>query len=183
MFEFTAADLQANRRGQLSPGQRGWLKGVALGGRGYSWINSLIAIGFAFLGLCIVFGLSLQNERSRAALFSNPMNLIVLIGSVPLVMGIMGLAMFLNYRNANKLENAVLSTASGPVRFDEDSSGESGITTYYVVAGKKKFKFAEDMSRVFKEGEKYKFYYCKAGMYEFVMSYEPMRENNHEQRI
>jgi hypothetical protein len=28
------------------------------------------------------------------------------------------------------------------------------------------------MSRVFKDGEKYKFYYCKSGFYEFVMSYE-----------
>ena len=28
------------------------------------------------------------------------------------------------------------------------------------------------MSAVFKEGEKYKFYYCKTGLYEFVMSYE-----------
>jgi hypothetical protein len=28
------------------------------------------------------------------------------------------------------------------------------------------------MSGTFKEGEKYKFYYCKAGFYEFVMSYE-----------
>jgi hypothetical protein len=145
---------------------------VARGARSFSWVHLLIAIGFAFLGLCIILGLSLQNERSRAALFSDPMNLIVLIAIVPLVIGIMALAIFFNYRNANKLENAVLSTVAGIVRFDEDSSGESGITTYYVIAGKKKFKFADDMSHVFKEGEKYKFYYCKAGLYEFVMSYE-----------
>jgi hypothetical protein len=70
------------------------------------------------------------------------------------------------------LENAVLSTASGAVRFDEDSSGQSHITTYYVIVGKKRFKFGDDMSGAFTEGEKYKFYYCKAGYYEFVMSYE-----------
>ena len=176
MFEFTEEDLKANKRGQLSTSQREWLKSIARGTRSFSWTNSFIAMGFVFLGLCIVLGLSLQNERSRAALFSDPMNLIVLIGIVPLILGILALVIFLNYRNANKLENAVLSTASGAVRFDEDSSGESGITTYYVVAGKKKFKFADDMSRTFKEGEKYKFYYCKAGLYEFVMSYE--RLNN-----
>jgi hypothetical protein len=30
------------------------------------------------------------------------------------------------------------------------------------------------MSRAFKEGDKYKFYYCGSGVYEFVMSYERM---------
>src|SRR5215211_6003706 len=174
MFEFTQEDLNANKRGQLSTSQREWLKSIARGTRSFSWTNSFIAMGFVFLGLCIVLGLSLQNERSRAALFSDPTNLIVLIGIVPLILGILALVIFLNYRNANKLENSVLSTASGAVRFDEDSSGESGITTYYVIVGKKKFKFADDMSGTFQDGEKYKFYYCKAGVYEFVMSYEYM---------
>lgn len=172
MFEFNEDDLKANQRGQFSPRQREWLKGIARGARSFSWTNSLIAIGFAFLGLCIVLGLSLQNEDSRRALFSDPINLVVLIGMIPLVAGILALAIFLNHRNANKLENAAVSSASGLVRFDEDSSGESGITTYFVIVGKKKFKFGEDMSRTFKEGGKYKFYYCKAGLYEFVMSYE-----------
>jgi len=172
MFEFTEEDLKANKRGLLSPSQREWLKSIAQGTRSFSWTNSFIAIGFVFLGLCIVLGLSLQNERSRAALFSDPMNLIVLIGIVPLILGILALVIFLNYRSANRLENSILSSVSGSIRHDYDSSGESGITTYYVIVGKKRFKFAVDMSRAFKEGEKYKFYYCKSGFYEFVMSYE-----------
>lgn len=60
---------------------------------------------------------------------------------------------------------------SGKVRFDE-YTGKGGITSYYVFVGKKRFTFGDDMSRTFKEGERYKFYYCKAGLYEFVMSYE-----------
>ena len=123
----------------------------------------------------MVLGLSLQNERSRAALFSNPVNLIVLIGMVPLILGILALVIFLNYRSANKLENAVISSVSGPIRFDQDSSRSSGITSYYVFVGKKRFTFGDDMSAVFKEGEKYKFYYCKSGVYEFVMSYEQVK--------
>ena len=145
---------------------------VARGVRSFSWRSAFITIGFTFLGLCILLALSLQNERSRAALFSNPVNLMVLIGIVPLILGILALVIFLNYRNANKLENSVLSSASGTVRFDQDSSGESGITSYYVFVGKKRFTFGDDMSAVFKEGEKYKVYYCKSGVYEFVMSYE-----------
>jgi len=147
---------------------------VARGVRSFSWRSAFITIGFTFLGLCIVLALYLQNERSRAALFSSPVNLIVLIGMVPLILGILALAIFLNYRNANKLENSVTSSASGAVRFDQDSSGESGITSYYVLVGKKRFTFGDDMSAVFKEGEKYKVYYCKSGVYEFVMSYEPI---------
>ena len=38
--------------------------------------------------------------------------------------------------------------------------------------GEKRFTFGEDMSRTLQEGAKYKFYYCKPGMYEFVMSFE-----------
>jgi hypothetical protein len=172
MFEFTEDDLKVNKHGQLSPRQKDWLGMVARGVRSFSWKSAFITIGFTFLGLCIVLGLSFQNERSRAALLSNPMNLIVLIGIVPLILGILALVIFLNYRNANRLENSVISSVSGTVRFDQDSSGESGITTYYVIAGTKKFKFADDMSHIFNEGEKYRFYYCKSRLYEFVMSYE-----------
>ena len=174
MFEFNDEDLKTNRRGQFSPRQREWLKSIAHGTRSSSWTGLFITMGFAFLGLCMVLGLSLQNERSRAALFSNPMNLIVLIGIIPLILGIFALVIFLNYRSAHKLENSVLSSVSGPVRHDYDSSGNSGLTTYYVFVGKKRFSVADDMSGTLREGDKYKFHYCKSGLYEFVMSYERM---------
>ena len=148
---------------------------VARGVRSFSWKSAFITIGFTFLGLCILLALYLQNERSRAALFSSPVNLMVVIGMVPLILGILALAIFLNYRNANRLENSVISSVSGAVRCDQDSSGSSGITSYYVFVGKKRFSFGDDMSAVFKEGEKYKVYYCKSGVYEFVMSYEPLQ--------
>src|SRR5258705_10941862 len=132
MFEFTEEDLKLNKRGQLSPSQKERLKMVAQGVRSFSWKSAFIAIGFTFLGLSIVIALYLQNEDSRATLFSNPVNLIMFPVIVLLILGILALGMFLNYRNANRLENSVLSSASGVVRFDQDSSGESGITSYYV---------------------------------------------------
>src|SRR5215213_11674430 len=110
MFEFTEDDLNSNKRGQLSQSQKDWLKSIAQGTRSFSWRNSFIAVGFMLLGLCIVLALSLQNERSHAALFSSPMNLIALVGIVPLILGILALAIFLNYRNANKVENSALSS-------------------------------------------------------------------------
>ena len=172
MFEFNTDDLNTNKRRQLSPRQRTWLNSIAHGARKFSWRSAVISIGFTFLGLCLILALYLQNESTRKALFSSSLNLIMLIAVIPLVMGVLALAMFVNYRNANKLENAVVSFVSGPVRFDSDSSGESGLTTYFVIVGNKKFKFGEDMSSIFHEGGRYNFYYCKAGLYEFVLSYE-----------
>jgi hypothetical protein len=172
MFEFTEEDLKYNKSGQLSPRQKEWLKILARSARSFSWKGALITIGFALLGLCFILLLFLQNEDSRAALLSDPRQVMILAFLIPLILGILALAIFLNSRNANKLENAILSSVSGEVRFDSEYSSKSNIRTYYVIVGKKKFKFGDDMSSKFKEGKKYKFYYCKAGMYEFVMSYE-----------
>ena len=169
MFEFNEEDLKINKREQLSPSQKEWLKMVGKGGVRVQGFNVWIAIGFMFLGLCLILALFLQNEDSRAALFANPLNFPVLI---LVVVGILVLSLLLARWNANKLQNAVLSSVSGNTRLDYDSSGKSGLTSYYVFVGKKRFTFGDNMSSVFKEGEKYKVYYCKAGMYEFVMSYE-----------
>jgi hypothetical protein len=176
MFEFTEADLKDNKHGQLSPSQKEWLKQIGKGGVRLQGFNVWIAIGFMFLGLCLILALFLQNEDSRAALFANPLNLWIFPVMVLVVAGILVLSLLLARWNANKLQNAVLSSVSGLVRFDHDSSGESRITTYFVIVGKKKFKFADDMSNVFKEAQKYRFYYCNAGMYEFVMSYEKLEK-------
>ena len=172
MFEFTEEDLKANKRGQLSQSQKDWLAMVGKGGVRLQGFNVWIAVGFMFFGLCLILVLFLQNEDSRAALFANPSNLLIFPIAIVVIVGILVLSMVLARWNANKLQSAVLSSVSGNIRFDRDYSSESNIATHYVIVGRKKFKFADDMSRVFKEGEKYKFYYCKAGLYEFVMSYE-----------
>lgn len=172
MFDFIEEDLKANKRGLISPRQKEWLGMTARGVRSFSWTNAFIAVGFMFLGLCIVLALYLQNERSRAALFSNPMNLIVFPGTILAVTAILTFSIIFARRQAHKLENPVLSSVSGTIRFDQDSSGESGITSYYVFVGKKRFTFGDEMNGVFKEGEKYNVYYCKSGVYEFVLSLE-----------
>jgi hypothetical protein len=103
------------------------------------------------------------------------MNLLVFPVIIVVVVSILVLSILLARWNANKLENAVLSSATGNIRFDQSYSSKSSITTYYVFVGRKKFKFANDMGAVFNEGHKYKFHYCRAGMYEFVMSYESLQ--------
>ena len=170
LFDFTEEDLKLNKRGQVSPRQREWLQMTARGIRSSSWTSVYVTVGFLFLGLCIISALYLQNEDSRAALFSNPLNLLVFPATIFAVAVILALSIFYARRLANRLAGAQIQSAQGKVRLDEES-GEGG-TTYYVFVGKKKFAFGEDMSRVFREGEKYKVYYCKAGVFEMVLSLE-----------
>ena len=172
LFDFTEEELKLNKRGQVSARQREWLNMTARGIRSMSGMNATIAVGFLFFGLCITLGLYLQNEDTRAALFANPLNLLVFPVTVFVVAVILALSIFYARRLANRLAGAQIQSAAGKVRLDEES-GEGG-TTYYVFVGKKKFAFGEDMSRVFTEGEKYKVYYCKSGVYEMVLSLEPV---------
>ena len=171
-FDFTEEDLKLNKRGQVSPRQMEWLNMTAHGIRSSSWTSVYVTVGFMFLGLCMILALYLQNEDSRAALFSNPLNLLIFPVTIFAVAVILTLSILYMRSLANRLAGAQVQTATGKVRLDEES-GEGG-TAYYVFVGKKKFVFGEDMSRTFKEGEKYKVYYCKSGVYEMVLSYEGM---------
>jgi len=172
MYEFTEEDLKYNKRGQLSPAQQEWLKSIGRGSVRVQRSNVWIAVVFMFIGLCLILGMYLSNEDSRAALFANPLNILIFPVLVFVILGILVLSILLAKWNAGKLGKAVLSSVTGTIRFDRDYSSNSNITTYYVIVGKKKFKFGDDMSRKFSDGQKYKFYYCNTGMYEFVMSYE-----------
>ena len=171
MFDFTEEDLKFNQRGQISPRQKEWLKNVARGTRSFSWSGAVVIIAFAFLGLCLMLAVALQNEDSRAAL-SDPRYLIIFPVSLVVIVGVIILSIALAYWNANRLENAALLSVTGDTRFDESYSSKSNIRSYYVFVGKKRFTFGDDMSRTFKEGAKYRVYFCKPGMYEFVLSFE-----------
>ena len=172
MFEFNAEDLSTNQRGQLSQRQRDWLKIVARSARSSSWTGAVVIISFMLLGLCIIAALNLKNADTRAALFANPMNLLVFPLIVLVIFGVIVLSIALAYWNARKLENATLLSVTGNIRFDESYSSESNIRSYYVFVGKKRFTFGATMSRRRTESGKYKFYHCKPGMYEFVMAFE-----------
>jgi hypothetical protein len=171
MFDFTEEDLKFNQRGQISPRQKEWLKNVARGTRSFSWTGALVIMAFSFLGLCLMLTVALQNEDSRAAL-SDPRYLIIFPVILIVIVGVIILSITLAYWNANRLEHAAVLTVTGDTRFDESYSSKSNIRSYYVFVGKKRFTFGDDMRRTFKEGAKYKVYYCKPGMYEFVMSFE-----------
>ena len=105
---------------------------AARGIRSCSWTSALVAVFFVVLGLGITLALYLQNERSRAALLSNPLNLIVFPAIALIVLFMISFSILLARRQTAGLQNATLSSASGVVRLDYDSSGNSGLTSYYV---------------------------------------------------
>jgi hypothetical protein len=171
IFEFTAEDLKANQRGYLTDSQRGWLQSTARGITGCSMASTPIALGFLLVGLALTLGMYLSNARSRAALFSNPVNLLALaaagvIGGAPI-----GLSVFMAQRQAAGVERAALKMTQGQVRLDTDFSSSTSMT-HHVHVGEHTFSFGDDMSDVFREGSQYRVYYCKSGPYQLVMSFE-----------
>ena len=174
IYEFTQEDLQSNQRGFITPGQKGWLESLARGVVKSSRANFPIGIAFALFGVCLILAMFLQNEDTRALLFSGPGVFIALIASLVAVTGLLGLGIFIARHNAKKLQNVQLQSIQGEVSIDQDFSSSSGLTSYYLKIGKKKFAFGDDPSGVFKEGGKYRLYYFKAGAYEMILSYEEL---------
>ena len=174
LFDFTEEDLKSNRRGVITPRQKEWLAGMGQGVVRIQRFNAWIALGFVLFGAVLTFGLWMSNEDSRRAFFANPIYLLVLPVAVILVIGIMALSIFFAQRLANKLSIPELKVAEGKVRLEEDSSGNTGGRTYLVYVGRKKFAFGDEVSNIFQEGTRYRIYYCKAGILEFILSYERM---------
>ncbi len=171
IYEFTEEELKSNQRGFFSSGQKEMIENMAAGIRHSQLGTAKIGMIFPFFGLCIVLGLSLSNESSRAALFSDPLILIVLVLLMPFLIGIFALSVYFAYRRADRLSSAELSKVEGRVELDESHSSKAG-STYYAIFGKIRFAFPEDVSDIFQEGGTYRIYYCETSMLKLIMSYE-----------
>lgn len=172
IYEFTEQELISNQRGFMSSGQKEVIDQYASGTRLSQRSTVKVAIIFPFLGLCMILALSLSNEDARTALFSSPLNLTLLLCLIPLVIGIFALSIYFADRRAARLTTAPLLTVEGRVKLDEAHSRVG--TTYYVILGKTKFAFPEDVSHMFPEGAKFRFYYCETSMLKFILSYEQL---------
>lgn len=172
IYEFTEEDLKSNQRGFLTKGQREYLKMIGEGGVRLQKWNVRIAVGFMFFGFFLFLAMNLQNESTRAALFSNPRNLLIFPAAILAITAILAFSLWLARRISDKLANAELKVTEGKVRLDQQYHSKAAFTSYYVHVGRKKFSFTESMGHVFREGERYRVYYCKAGVHELIMSYE-----------
>ncbi|MBL8099381.1 MAG: hypothetical protein JNK81_09375, partial [Anaerolineales bacterium] len=85
IFEFNESDLNSNRMGLISARQQQALNQYAGGIRKSQW-SSVWVIGFFLpFGLCLILGMYLSNESTRQALFSDPLNFIMILAVIPIV--------------------------------------------------------------------------------------------------
>jgi uncharacterized membrane protein YhaH (DUF805 family) len=171
IFNFTENDLRENQHGLISLRQKDWLQMTRRRHRSFARREAFIMVGFVFLILCFILVLVLQDESARTVLFSNPDILLIILAVLFIIITVLALAILLNYRDVNRLGDINLSSVSGVAHLEE-SSDEYNNAIYYVIVETKKFFFKDDMSQIFKEGNKYNVYYCKSGKYMFMMSYE-----------
>jgi hypothetical protein len=171
-FDFSGEELESNKKGVLSPRQKQVLKATAQGMRASSKSGVWVILFFLALGLCITLAVFLQGMDARSWRTLAPQMVIGLCFAVFAVFVITAFGIFYSRRQAAKLEVAPLLSAEGIIRHDTSYSEQSGFTSYYVYFGKKRFSFADEMSRVFPEGAKFRVYYCKVGQIELIMSFE-----------
>ena len=131
-YAFKQHDLDSNRRGFVINGQREWLKMTARGIRGRSTSSALAGLGIVALGRARILGMFLQNEDTRAALFSGSLNLPTLAASALIGAILIGLGVLFTRRRTAQLELAPLQAVEGRARFEQSYSCRSAITTYYV---------------------------------------------------
>lgn len=172
IFDFTEEDLRSNQRGFITPHQKEWITGVAGGIRRSQRGNFPIVIFFMIIGLGIFFGMILGNEGAKQAFIADPLNIIVICISIPVILGIVSLGQFFGKRRADRLENSGLKTAEGVISLDEETSDVG--TTYYVYVGEMEFKFGDDMSRIFPAGGRFRVYYCETSFLQMILSYEEL---------
>jgi hypothetical protein len=171
VYEFTEEELRSNQRGFVSDGQKEMLRQMAAGIRSSQRSTAKIAIVFPFIGLCLILGLSLSNESARTALFANISNLVILGLLIPMIVGIFWLSTYFADKRADQLAVSRLSKVEGKISLDETHSSKVG-SAYYVIIGKVKFVFPEDVSRIFPEGSIFRIHYCETTMLKLILSYE-----------
>ncbi|MBL8089547.1 MAG: hypothetical protein JNJ43_04435 [Anaerolineales bacterium] len=172
LFEFNESDLNSNRMGLISARQQQALNQYAGGIRKSQW-GSVWVIGFFLpFGLCLILGMYLSNESTRQALFSDPLNFIIILAVIPIVIFIIALGIFFANRRANKLENAELKRVEGIVKHDEEHSKYGA--TYYLIVDDVEFLFSENVNEIFPEGSHFRIYYCDATHFQLILSYEKL---------
>jgi hypothetical protein len=171
-FDFTEEEVQLNKKGTLSQRQKEVLKAMAHSIRASSKSGVWVILFFLALGLCVTGAVFLQGMDARRLPTLGPQMAVALCFSVFAVFVITALSVFISKRQAAKMEAAPLLFAEGVIRHDSDYSQNSGIKSYYVYFGKKRFSFPDGMSRIFPDGATFRIYYCKVGQIELIMSFE-----------
>lgn len=170
LYEFTEDDLRSNQRGFITPAQLNFLKSFAKGLVASHRGGWPIIIFFLLLGTGMILAMNLSNESARRAFFADPIIAIVLCATIPVVLGIYGVSAIFAKRRAEQIASPVLKIAEGTIKLDEESSRVG--TTYFVLLGEDEFKFGDDMSAYFPEGQKCRIFYSETSLLKIILSYE-----------
>lgn len=170
-FEFTEEDLRSNQHGLITPRQKQFLHQY-----GESLVSSHrsgwpMIIFFMLLGGGIILAMNLSNESTRRALLADPINLVILCASIPLILGVYGLGAMWARRTALRFSQPDMKVAEGEVRWDDEYSDSVG-RTYILYVGKTKFKFGEDLSHAFPSGRRGRIFYCEGAQIKLILSHE-----------
>jgi hypothetical protein len=160
---FDEDDLEANRAGYMSKGQRARLRA-----KRSSWINiSLVAVGFGFLVAIVTITDDLQFRNSFTSR----------VGSFGLIcVGIAGVVSYswLNWRKFDAdLLKGEFDTIEGPIQLDVTSQGNRG-TKYSVIIEGSRFNVTKPIFLAFKNGDPYCIYYAPRS--KTILSAEWLRE-------
>jgi len=115
--------------------------------------------------------MNLSNESTRRALFADPINLVILCASIPLILGVYGIGAFFAKRTASRFHEPELRVAEGVIRWDDEYSDSVG-RTYFLYLGKTEFKFADDLSHTFPTGKRVRIFYCEGSQIKLILSHE-----------
>ncbi|MFN8411918.1 MAG: hypothetical protein U0Z26_05980 [Anaerolineales bacterium] len=173
-FDFTEEELNSNRNGFFSPKQKEMFATMAAASRQHPRSGVWVILGFAGLGTCILLALFLTTANARTLQTLGPQILVGLGFAFVAIFVMIALMFFLSNRQAALFEEAQLFSVEGVVRHDSSYSEQGGFKSYYVYFDKKRFAYADDLSKVFPEGKRFRVYYGKAGKVELIMSYEKL---------
>lgn len=171
-FDFTEEEVRLNKKGILSPRQKGVIKAMAHSIRSSSKSGVWLILGFMVLGLSIIIPLNLQGLNERNLPTIGPQLVAGLCFAIFAVLAVIVFMLFNSRRQAAKLEAAPVLSAEGVISHDSDYAPSAGFRSYYVYFGKKRFSFPNEMNRTFPEGSTFRIYYCKVGQIELIMSFE-----------
>jgi hypothetical protein len=160
-FKFTAADLEANRQGQLSPAQQASLLAKAKQIR-----KSCASMAFSILGIGLIFFIVLLVLNTGSLNWLNMALLVVVIG-LAIAMIVFGVGVVTSVR---RLIGVPVVNVRGQIQLEQDGTSLKN-RKYYIRLGDQRFSVPQQAFKHFENGESYVIY-VRSNSLE-VLSIEP----------
>lgn len=174
-FDFTSDDLTANRRGDITERQRALLERT---GKSISGCSLPMTIGGVFFatGLWGLFSLWLfSNDAIGRELMSNPVEQVLLVGTLLVPAGLMVGAHFWTRGATGGFRHAKLLRAEGEAKLYAAVTKSGPTDASRLRLGDARFTLSGRLAGLFEEGTAYRVYYVKSGPYWKILSAERLK--------